>query len=64
MFLPRTHTILLDGSYGSSRADFAAFVTILLIAGSTGVKISPLILFDIARGASSQKLPVRRIKFA
>lgn len=33
----QTYTALIDGPYGGTHADFAAFDTVLLIAGSTGV---------------------------
>ncbi|CAD6568412.1 MAG: hypothetical protein ASARMPREDX12_001404 [Alectoria sarmentosa] len=59
----QTHMALIDGPYGGSHADFAAFDTVLLIAGSTGVTfILPQVL-DIAHRASSQRLPVRRLAF-
>lgn len=59
----QTHTALIDGPYGGSHADFAAFDTVLLIAGSTGVTFILPQLLDIAHRASSQRLPVRRLEF-
>jgi len=59
----RTHTALIDGPYGGSQADFAAFDTVLLIAGSTGVTFNLSLLLDIAHRATSQRLPVRRLEF-
>ena len=59
----QTHTALIDGPYGGSHADFAAFDTVLLIAGSTGVTFILPQLLDIAHRASSQRLPVRRLDF-
>ncbi|KAF6237794.1 hypothetical protein HO173_003995 [Letharia columbiana] len=59
----QTHTALIEGPYGGSHADFAAFDTVFLIAGSTGVTFILPQLLDIAHRASSQRLPVRRIEF-
>lgn len=59
----QTHTALIDGPYGSSHADFAAFDTVLLIAGSTGVTFTLPQLLDIANRASFQRMPVQRLKF-
>jgi ferric-chelate reductase len=58
------HTVLVDGPYGGSNPDFAAFDTLVLIAGSTGVTFTIAQLLDIAYRASTlQKLPVRRLEF-
>lgn len=55
---------LIDGPYGASYSDFAAFDTTILIAGSTGVTFTLPILLDIAHRASSEsRLPVRRLVF-
>lgn len=54
---------LIDGPYGGSHPDFAAFDTVLLISGSTGITFTLPVLFDIAHRASSGKLPVRHLKF-
>ena len=43
--------------------DFAAFDTVLLISGFTGITFTLSVLFDIAHRASSGKLPVRHLKF-
>ena len=56
-------TTLIDGPYGSSHTDFAAFDTTVLISGSTGVTFTLPILLDIAHRASTRKLPVRSIVF-
>ncbi|KAK4503445.1 hypothetical protein PRZ48_004360 [Zasmidium cellare] len=60
-----THTAFIDGPYGASQSDFAAFDSICLIAGSTGVTFSMSILRGIADRAShiGKRLPVRRIHF-
>jgi hypothetical protein len=60
----KMHMALADGPYGGSHSDFAAFDSVLLIAGSTGVTFTLPILLDIAHRASSRKLPVRRLEFA
>ncbi|MCJ1380844.1 hypothetical protein MMC17_003953 [Xylographa soralifera] len=54
---------LIDGPYGASHSDFAAFDTTILIAGSTGVTFILPILLDIAHRASTQNLPLRNIVF-
>jgi len=59
----QTHAALIDGPYGGSQADFAAFDTVLLVAGSTGVTFTLSLLLDIAHRATSQRLPVRRLHF-
>ncbi|KAJ5636118.1 uncharacterized protein N7484_009431 [Penicillium longicatenatum] len=57
------HLSLLGGPYGGSQSDFAAFDTVLLISGSTGVTFTLSILLDIAQRVKTQKLPVRRLVF-
>lgn len=54
---------LIDGPYGGSQSDFAAFDSVLLIAGSTGITFTLPILLDIAHRASSSRLPVRHLSF-
>ncbi|MCJ1387481.1 hypothetical protein MMC18_000324 [Xylographa bjoerkii] len=54
---------LIDGPYGASHSDFAAFDTTVLIAGSTGATFTLPILLDIAHRASTQNLPVRNVVF-
>lgn len=61
--IPKHHIALIDGPYGASHADFAAFDTVLLISGSTGITFTLPLLLDIAHRASSQKLPIRRLEF-
>lgn len=55
---------LIGGPYGGSHSDFAAFDTVFLIAGSTGVTFTLPVLLDIAARSANQKLPVRRLVFA
>ncbi|KAI9815133.1 MAG: hypothetical protein M1827_002976 [Pycnora praestabilis] len=54
---------LVDGPYGASQSDFAAFDTALLISASTGVTFTLPILLNIAHRAETQRLPVRRLDF-
>lgn len=58
-----THVALIDGPYGGSQADFAAFDTSVLICASTGVTFALSILQHIAHRSSSQKLPLCRLEF-
>lgn len=60
-----THMAFLDGPYGASHSDFAAFDSVCLIAGSTGVTFTTSVLQDIADRAThaGRALPVRRIQF-
>lgn len=59
------HLALLDGPYGGSQSDMAAFDSVLLLAGSTGVTFTLSLLQDIADRATScgKRLPVRHIHF-
>ncbi|KAJ5546358.1 hypothetical protein N7494_003943 [Penicillium frequentans] len=57
------HLSLIGGPYGGSQSDFAAFDTVLLISGSTGITFTLSILLDIAHRVKTQKLPVRRLVF-
>lgn len=54
---------MIDGPYGSSHNDFAAFDTVLLVAGSTGTTFTLPILLDIAARAQKTRLPVKRMVF-
>ncbi|KAF2163781.1 hypothetical protein M409DRAFT_68349 [Zasmidium cellare ATCC 36951] len=60
-----THRAFIDGPYGGSQSDFAAFDSICLIAGSTGVTFSMSVLQGIADRAThiGKRLPVQRIHF-
>jgi ferric-chelate reductase len=57
------HLTLLDGPYGGSHADLAAFDTVVLISGSTGISFTLPQFLDIADRASVQNLPVKRLVF-
>ncbi|KAK4626110.1 Ferric/cupric reductase transmembrane component 7 [Fulvia fulva] len=59
------HTAFIEGPYGASHSDFAAFDSVCLVAGSTGVTFTIAVLQDIADRAtrSGKRLPVRRIHF-
>jgi ferric-chelate reductase len=54
---------LIDGPYGGSHSDFAAFDTVLLISASTGVTFALPILLDIAHRSKTTRLPVRKLVF-
>lgn len=58
-----THTAFIDGPYGASQSDFAAFGSICLVAGSTGVTFCTSILLGLADRVThvGKRLPVRRI---
>ena len=58
-----SHWAILDGPYGGSQSDFAAFDSACLIAGSTGVTFTLALLLDLADKASVKKLPLRRLHF-
>ena len=60
--ISQKHTAFIDGPYGGKHADFAAFNTVVLIAGSTGVTYILPVLLDIAQRSKSQDLPVREIR--
>lgn len=59
----QTHIALIDGPYGGSQSDFAAFDSVLLIAGSTGITFTLPLLLDIAHRAPSSRLPIRHLSF-
>ncbi|KAI5359071.1 Putative ferric reductase, NAD binding domain, ferric reductase transmembrane component-like protein [Septoria linicola] len=58
-----SHVAIIDGPYGGSQSDFAAFDSVLLVAGSTGITFNISLLQDLADRAARQgkKLPVRRV---
>ncbi|CAK7223692.1 ferric-chelate reductase Frp1 [Sporothrix eucalyptigena] len=58
----------IDGPYGASQSDFAAFDTVLLVAGGTGVTFVLSILTSLAERATAsfaagKRLPVRVVRF-
>ncbi|KAK9370381.1 ferric reductase NAD binding domain-containing protein [Lipomyces kononenkoae] len=59
----KSYIALIDGPYGCKHSDFAAFDTVVLISGSTGVTFTLSILLDLAHRASTQRLPVRTLEF-
>jgi ferric-chelate reductase len=61
---PKAYRAFIDGPYGASHASFAAFDTVILIAGATGITFILPLLLDIAHRAAElkQKLPVRRVE--
>ncbi|KAF2770243.1 ferric reductase-like protein like transmembrane component [Teratosphaeria nubilosa] len=61
-----TYTALLSGPYGGSHSDFAAFDSVCLLAGSTGVTFTLAVLQDLAErsgAADRSQLPLRRVHF-
>ncbi|KAK5121234.1 hypothetical protein LTR85_005400 [Meristemomyces frigidus] len=58
-----SYRALLNGPYGGSPSDFAAFDSVCLVAGSTGITFTLPILQDVAERAAlnGKKLPVRRV---
>ncbi|KAK9234277.1 ferric reductase NAD binding domain-containing protein [Lipomyces kononenkoae] len=59
----QSYVALIDGPYSSSHSDFAAFDTVVLISGSTGVTFTLSILLDLAHRATTHRLPVRTLEF-
>ncbi|MCJ1308357.1 hypothetical protein MMC25_002010 [Agyrium rufum] len=57
------YTALLSGPYGSSHLDFAAFDSVMLIAGSTGITFNLPLLLNMAERSQKRILPVRTIQF-
>lgn len=57
------YATILDGPYGGSQHDLAAFRTSVLIAGSTGVTYTLSLLHDIAQRAAHVRLPLRHLVF-
>ncbi|TKA66624.1 hypothetical protein B0A55_09225 [Friedmanniomyces simplex] len=57
-----SHRAFIDGPYGGMQGDFAAFDTVLLVAGSTGITFVLSILLDLAARAGKQKLPLRHLE--
>jgi len=60
-----THRAFINGPYGGSHSDFAAFDSVCLIAGSTGITFTLAILQNLAERAAcpDKRLPVRRVHF-
>lgn len=56
-----SHVAIIEGPYGGSQSDFAAFDSVLLLAGSTGITFNLALLQDLAERSVQQgkKLPVR-----
>lgn len=59
----KTHRAMIDGPYGGCQPDFAAFDSVCLIAGSTGITFTLSLLTSLAeRAAQTQgRIPLRRI---
>ncbi|OCL13763.1 ferric reductase-like protein like transmembrane component [Glonium stellatum] len=58
-----TYLAFIDGPYGGTHLDFAAFSTVILIAGSTGVTFTLSLLLDLAARAPTKKLLLQEIVF-
>jgi ferric-chelate reductase len=63
----KTYIALIGGPYGASNSDPAAFDTVLLISGSTGVTFTISNLLSLAHRAqttaNNSRLPLRRVDF-
>jgi ferric-chelate reductase len=63
----KTYIALIGGPYGASNSDPAAFDTVLLISGSTGVTFMISNLLSLAHRAqttaNNSRLPLRRVDF-
>ncbi|KAM3425707.1 hypothetical protein BST61_g7643 [Cercospora zeina] len=58
-----SHIAIIDGPYGGSQSDLAAFDSVLLISGSTGITFNLSILQHLSERATKQSktLPIRRV---
>jgi ferric-chelate reductase len=62
--LEKTYRALIGGPYGGSQSDPAAFDTVLMISGSTGITFMlPNILSLAHRSRTASKLPLRVVDF-
>ncbi|KAK5702691.1 ferric-chelate reductase Frp1 [Elasticomyces elasticus] len=61
----QTKYAIINGPYGGHHQDFAAFDSVCLIAGSTGITFTLAILQNLAERAANcgKRLPVRKVKF-
>jgi ferric-chelate reductase len=59
----QAYIALIGGPYGASHSDPAAFDTVLLISGSTGITFTLSNLLNLAHRAQASKLPLRRVDF-
>jgi ferric-chelate reductase len=60
----KTYVALIGGPYGGRYSDPAAFDTVLLISGSTGVTFTCSNLLSLAhRAQTANRLPLRRVDF-
>ncbi|CAK1356680.1 Ferric/cupric reductase transmembrane component 7 [Cercospora beticola] len=58
-----THVAVIDGPYGGTQSDLAAFDSALLLSGSTGITFNLSILQHLAERVTTQgrRLPIRRV---
>jgi ferric-chelate reductase len=61
--LDQTYLAMIGGPYGASHSDSAAFDTVLMISGSTGITFMLSNLLALAHRVQASKLPVRRVEF-
>ena len=59
----QTYLAMIGGPYGGSHSDPAAFDTVLMISGSTGITFTLSNLLSLAHRVQSSRLPLRRIEF-
>jgi ferric-chelate reductase len=59
----QTYLAMVGGPYGGSHSDPAAFDTVLMISGSTGITFTLSNLLSLAHRVQSSRLPLRRIEF-
>ncbi|GAB7351681.1 hypothetical protein MBLNU459_g2276t1 [Dothideomycetes sp. NU459] len=59
----KTFRALIDGPYGGTQPDFAAFDSVCLIAGSTGISFTLSLLTSLAERATQTqgRIPLRRL---
>lgn len=59
----QTYLAMIGGPYGGSHSDPAAFDTVLMISGSTGITFMLSNLLSLAHRVQSGRLPLRRVEF-
>ncbi len=59
----QTYLAMIGGPYGGSHSDPAAFDTVLMISGSTGITFMLSNLLSLAHRVQSRRLPLRRVEF-
>jgi ferric-chelate reductase len=59
----QTYLAMIGGPYGGSQSDPAAFDTVLMISGSTGITFMISNMLSLAHRVQSSRLPLRRVEF-